>query len=140
MKMLIYSLIGFAFLSSCESTQKLANKAQKENEIRLHEGSWYFNFKNEVFVSCLKKLYPHSFSIMIDSVDASSTANIDQLDYNRKIIDIADSLATNFTKRQETLWTIEAKKVTLNVCMRYRNSIELDSAAVFFFKKFHEKK
>jgi hypothetical protein len=137
MKTLIYFFIGLVILFSCKSTQKLTNPTREDSKIKLHEGNWYFNFKNEVFISCLKKIYPQNLSSMIDSLDASSLANIDQLDYNRDIINIADSLANNFTKRQEALWTIEGRKVTLNICMRYRNSLELDSVAVFFFKRFH---
>jgi hypothetical protein len=106
-------------------------------EVTLHEGRWYFNFKNEVFIRCLKKLYPEQFSSMIDSLDASSSANLDQLDYNQEMLKIADSLANSFTKKHEALWTVEGKKVTLNICMSYRSSTELDSVAVFFYDKFH---
>jgi hypothetical protein len=106
--------------------------------IKLHEGQWYFNFKTEVFMRCLKKIYPKSFTAFIDSSDASSSANIEWLRYDSEVLKIADSLANNFAKRPEASWTIENTKVTLNVCIGYRNSIELDSVAVFFYHKFYK--
>lgn len=103
MKTLIYFLIGLLMLFACKNTQELTKATREGSEIKLHEGSWYSNFKNEVFINCLKKMYPQNFSLMIDSVDASSSANIYQLDYNREIINIADSLANDFTKKWKTL-------------------------------------
>jgi|ERR1035437_4351121 hypothetical protein len=106
--------------------------------IKLHEGHWYFNFKTEVFIRCLKKIYPDIFSTLIDSLDASTSANIDQLDNNLVVFKIADSLANAFSKRREVFWAIENKKITMNICIGYRNSAELDSIAVFFYKKFYK--
>ena len=77
---------------------------------------------------------------MIDSLDGSYAANIERLDYNSDIEKIADSLATSFSKRNEATWTIENRKVTLNVCLGYRNSIELDHFAVLLYKQYHTKK
>lgn len=105
---------------------------------KLHEGRWYFNFKTEVFIRCLKKIYPRGFSAFFDSTDASSSANIDHLDNNCEVLKIADSLANDFSKRTETSWDIENKKVTMNVCISYRNSAELDSIAVFYYRKFYK--
>jgi hypothetical protein len=104
----------------------------------LHEGKWYFNFKTEVFIRCLKKIYPPAFTAFIDSTDASSSANIDHLDYNREVLKIADSLANAFSKRPEASWTIENAKVTMNICIAYRNSAELDSLAVLLHKRFYK--
>jgi hypothetical protein len=105
--------------------------------IKLHEGWWYTNFKNEVFIQCLKRLYPKNFSTFFDSLDASSTANTDQLDFNTEVLKIADSIAGEFVKGPESSWTIENKKIVMNICMGYRNSEALDAVSVFFYKRFH---
>ncbi len=77
---------------------------------------------------------------MVDSLDGSFAANIERLDYSSEIERIADSLATSFSKGNEATWTIENRKVTLNVCLGYRNSAELDRLAVLLYKKYHIKK
>ena len=108
------------------------------SEIKLHEGEWYANFKNEVFIRCLHKLFPRPLSELIASTDGSSSANLEWLNYNAAILKTVDSLANEFTKRTEASWVIEGRKVTMNVCMQYRNSPELDAIAVYFFNKREE--
>lgn len=125
---------------ACKLTHKTLKGEVNTNTITLHEGNWISNFKNEVFIRCLKKLYPTELGAMIDSLDASSSANLDQVDFNQRIVEIVDSLATSFTNRHETTWTIEERKVTLNICLSYRNSMELDSIALRVYQKFVEKK
>jgi hypothetical protein len=107
------------------------------NKIKLHEGNWYYNFKNEVFIRCLKRLYSQKLDTLIDSIDASSSANLEWLDYNVETIRIIDSLAEGFVKRPQASWTIENRKITMNICISYRNSTELDKVAVFFYRKSH---
>jgi len=103
--------------------------------VRLHEGLWYSNFKNEVFARCLKKIYPEHLSMLIDTTDGSTAANLEWLRYNHDVINVMDSLASAFAKRVEASWNIENRKVTMNVCLEYRNSYELDSIAVALYKK-----
>jgi hypothetical protein len=81
-----------------------------------------------------------SLSAVIDSLDASGSANMDQLNYDEKVLHLADSLATSFSKRQEAFWTVESGKVTMNVCLSYRNSKELDSLSVLYYQKYFKKK
>lgn len=149
---IFFSLFCLLFFCSCQLTdvnsKKVIDSSEKNvysstdssdsSTKKLHEGRWYFNFKNEVFIRCLKKIYPESFRAFIDSTDASSSANIDHLDYNREVLKIADSLANDFSKRAETSWDIENKKVTINVCISYRNSAELDAIAVFYYRMFYK--
>ncbi len=137
MKAVYFSLLYSIIFFSCNHTHVLGKQNIDSSVIKLHEGQWYYNFKNEVFIRCLKKIYPKIFSELIDSLDASTAANTDQLGFNREVLNLADSLAANFAKRPEASWKIERAKVTLNVCISYRNSIELDSIAVFFYDKFH---
>jgi hypothetical protein len=75
----------------------------------------------------------------LNSLDGSSAANLDHLGYNEKIRDAIDSLAISFSKRNETKWTIENRNVTINVCLSYRNSIELDSIALRFYNQYSAK-
>jgi isocitrate dehydrogenase kinase/phosphatase len=139
MKRCIFFAFCILSIFSCTSTRRISKIEPGRSKITLHEGKWYFNFKTEVFTRCLKKLYPQEFSGMVDSLDGSFAANIEWLDYNRDIERIADSLATSFSKRNEATWTIENRKVTLNVCLGYRNSAELDRFAVLLYKKYHTK-
>lgn len=136
MKVICICLFCLVFWS-CKHTNVISNNVVDSTTIKLHEGHWYSNFKNEVFIRCLKKIYPESFKKLIDSLDASTSANIDQLDNNLLLLSVADSLANNFAKRPEASWTIENAKVTLNVCIGYRNSSELDSVAVFLYRKYY---
>jgi hypothetical protein len=142
MKTMIFCFFYLISISAC-GQNNIVDKdslSRSSKTINLHEGSWYSNFKNEVFIRCLKRLYPQSFSLFIDSTDASSSANMDWLSYNTELLKIVDSLSSQFMKRKSTSWSIENKKVTLNVCMDYRNSAELDSLAVFYYRKFQSKK
>jgi hypothetical protein len=139
MKPIIFYFVCLLTFASCTHTN-IATKSNSDfSTIRLHEGNWYFNFKNEVFIRCLKQAYPQRFSAFIDSVDASSAANVDRLDFNSEVVKAADNLATAFMKRVETSWTIEGKKITLNSCIAYRNSAELDAVAVTLYRRFHSK-
>ena len=129
------TLALFMLCFSCTGKSPQGNYNTSQT-IKLHEGNWLSNFKNEVFIRCLKKLYPKSFTTFIDSSDASSSANIDRLDYNKEVLKLADSLADGFVKRPEATWSIENAKVTMNVCMSYRNSAELDSVAVLLDRQY----
>jgi len=108
------------------------------NTIILHEGRWISNFKNEVFIRCLNKLFPAELSATLDSIDGSNSANFEQLEYDQQVIGAIDSIATSFSKRNETTWAIEQRRVTINVCLSYRNSTELDILARHFYKKLAE--
>lgn len=136
------TLFAFCILTifSCTHTKQTTKNEMGLNTITLHEGKWYSNFKDEVFIRCIKRLYPQKFGHMIDSLDASHAANLDQLDYDSQIEGIADSLATVFTKRNEARWTIENRKIIFNVCLNYRNSAELDQLAVRLYRKNYESK
>ena len=127
-----------AVMFSCGSTSPEINNVRDPIAIQLHEGNWISNFKNEVFIRCLKKMYPKDLSALFDSADASSSANIDHLGYNRGVLQIADSLAERFVKRPEASWTIEGAKPTLNVCLGYRNSAELDSLTLIIYYKYEK--
>lgn len=125
---------------SCKHTRKLSSNEMQVNKITLHEGRWISNFKNEVFIRCLNKLFPVGLNATLDSLDGSSSANFEQLDYDQEVIVAIDSIATSFSKRNETIWTIEQRKVTINVCLSFRNSTELDILARQFYKKFAKNK
>ena len=120
---------------SCNYSLKSVDEPSNQNVILLHEGKGYTNFKNEVFIRCLKKLYPVNLSVMLDTLDASTSANLDQLGYNFQLEKIADSLAEAFKNRNDAEWSIENKKVTMNVCLNYRNSAELDEFTLNLFRK-----
>ena len=151
MKIVCVSLCCILFFCFCQHTNvNIKNRTDSEDKLytfvadstdsstrQLHEGRWYFNFKNDVLIRCLKNIYPQRFSAFIDSTDASTSANIEHLGNNQEVLKIVDSLANAFTKRPEASWTIENAKVTMNVCIDYRNSTELDSLAVFFYRKFN---
>lgn len=123
-------------LLGCNGANQLPRNHGNTEINCLHEGEWYFNFKNEVFIATLKKLYGEQFTKFIDSADASSSADLDWLDYNKEVISAIDSIAENFAKSQEAKWEIEGGKITMNVCLGYRYSKELDSLAVMYFKKY----
>ena len=137
------SIIKLCLLSaltlSCRSGKKAIENHKASITIELHEGNWVSNFKNEVFIQCLKKMYTKNLPTILDSVDASSSANVDQLQYNREVLHIAESLAERFVKRPEASWTIEGVRTTLNVCLAYRNSAELDSISLAFYHKYYKK-
>ena len=141
MKAVIVCLFYLTSFYTCRHNSIVANDNNPDSShiVNLREGAWYSNFKNEVFIRSLKKLYPQSFSAFIDSADASSAANMDWLNYNSELVKIIDSLSNEFTRRKATSWSIENKRVTLNVCMDYRNSAELDSLAAFYYSKFQPK-
>lgn len=122
----------------CNTANKTSRNENPLKSIPLHEGRWYTNFKNEVFLRCLKNAYPKSFGDLIDSIDGSSSANLDQLEYNKEVLYIADSLALQFLKSDEVSWKIEGKNVIFNFCMNYRNSKELDSLTELLYKKYHK--
>jgi hypothetical protein len=137
----IISIALWAFTAlSCSHTLESQGGNPNKNTITLHEGKGYTNYKNEFFINCLKKLYPEKFSLMLDSLDASQSANIDQLNYDTQLQQLVDSLAESFTKRNEANWSIENRKVTLNVCISYRNSKELVQIAVSFFRRQNKNK
>ena len=123
-------------LVSCIHTNKLSSNEVRLSTITLHEGKWISNFKNEVFLRCLNKLLPAGFNAALDSIDASSFANFEHLEYDQQILITIDSIANSFSKRNEANWTIEQRKVTINVCLGFRNSAELDSLAWKFYKKY----
>lgn len=134
---IIALLFGTAIiLVSCVHTSKLSSDEVRTSTITLHEGEWISNFKNEVFLRCFNKLLPAGFNASLDSIDASSSANFEHLDYDQQILSTIDSIATSFSKRNETNWTIEQRKVTINICLGFRNSAELDSLAWKFYKKY----
>ena|SRR6476620_3238720 len=140
MKTLCFSIFCLLLLYSCKQSNSVTQNNTSSYRIKLHEGVWYSNFKNEVFIRCLKKLYPEALGASIDSTDASSTANIEWLNYRTDVLQVMDSLANEFAKRKEALWAIENKRVTMNVCLGYRNSTELDSIATSLYKKLHSQK
>ena len=136
------TLLLAIFSSSCHCPKvvRIENKLDNLNMSGkvIHEGKWITNFKNEVFLRCLIKIYPPNFKAFIDTTDASSSANIDRLGYNKQLLKIADSLAEKFSQRPEALWTIENSKATINVCLGYRHSLELDSLSIFYFNKYYQ--
>ena len=122
---------------TCPESTNIKNEKNTMTQV-IHEGKWITNFKNEVFIRCLKKIYPLNLTALMDTIDASNSANIDRLGYNKELIEVADSLAEKFSHRPEALWTIEKSKVTLNVCLGYRNSLELDSLSLIYLKKYYQ--
>lgn len=131
-------IICIISMVSCKAPNEAPrNESQLQSKL-LYEGRWCTNFKNEVFLRCLKKAYPKSFGDLIDSIDGSSSANLDQLEYNKEVLHTADSLALQFLKRDEVSWKIEGKNVILNFCMNYRNSKELDSLTGLLYRKYHK--
>lgn len=136
--------IGLAFCCiilffSCHNTKKISKKIANPNTVHLHEGEWVSNFKNEVFIRCLKEIYPSRLAEMFDSIDASSSANLDQMNYDNRALVLVDSLAIAFKSSHEASLSIEKRKITINVCMSYRNSKELDSIALSYYKRFSVK-
>jgi hypothetical protein len=136
MKTIALIICFVAIIVSCKHTSRLSSNEVRINTITLHEGRWISNFKNEVFIRCLNKLLPEDISTTLYLADASSSANLEQLDYDQQVVEVIDSIATFFSKRNENTWTIEKRKVTINVCLSFRNSTELDSLARDFYKKF----
>ena len=132
----VFVLLITAFLYSCSPTKiKTLNPIYDSTIVKLHEGNRIYNCKNEIFIRCLKRLYPQDFSTFFDSTDASSIANMDRLDYNKETIQFVDSLASKFVMRPTASWTIENRRVSMNVCLSYRNSVELDSTILLFYQR-----
>jgi hypothetical protein len=138
MKPAIFFSVIFLFFIRCNNIKKIDTFKNNKQITCLHEGNWIFNFKNEVFISCLKKLYPQSFRNFYDTTDASSSANIDRLQFNSEVRKVIDSVADNFTKRSEANWEIEGGKITMNVCLDFRLSHELDSIAMKYYSLFYK--
>lgn len=136
MKHVSFLVYCFFVTLSCKNTGQSSSVKVYPKTVTLHEGRWISNFKNEVFIQCLNKLFPSELNATLDSVDGSSSANLEQLDYNQQVIVAIDSIATSFSKRNEPTWALEQRRVTINVCLSYRNSTELDSLARHFYKKF----
>ncbi|MDB5202893.1 MAG: hypothetical protein JWQ27_2302 [Ferruginibacter sp.] len=135
MKTICPIFILLLLLLSCSQRNIPATPNRDVSLVKLHEGPWMTNFKNEVFTRCLHKVYPAELTRRIDSTDASSAANKECLNYDSQVLQLADSLATAFANRPAASWTIENKRVTMNVCLQYRNSSELDSIAVRFYNR-----
>lgn len=125
----------FVFLVACTHSTKITFGNAELYKIKLHEGKWVSNFKNEVFIRCISRLYPSELNNSINSFDASSSANLEWLKYNSEIISVIDSLATSFSKRNEANWTIENRKIAMNLCLAHRNDIVLDSISMKYYKK-----
>jgi hypothetical protein len=136
----IFVLCLISISGSGQQTKVKNIKGSGTEVITLHEGAWFSNFKNEVFIRCLKKIYPANFTTIVEAEDGSTSANVDWLGYDKRVLNIADSLANEFIKRPQASWKIENKKVTLNVCLNYRNSIELDNLTLLYYKKFRPQK
>jgi hypothetical protein len=105
--------------------------------VMLNEGQWNFIFKNEVFIRSLEKLYPDSFRSMLKQFDGSSSANFEQLGFDKGIIGIADSLPAAFTRRPELNWKVEDIKIVMNLCIAYRNSPDLDHFTSRLYKTYY---
>lgn len=137
-------LLFFLFITSFFSCKVVNNDIKNSknvddtfkisNRITLHEGEWISNFKNEVFIRSLKRNTDTTFSMYLDSVDASTSVNLDWLNYDKKLIFSIDSLVSIVTRRKEFNWKIENRKVIFNVCLEYRLSKELDSIAFRFYE------
>lgn len=136
MRIALISAICLCVLLSCTPYQKISKNGKSPYVITLHEGEWITNFKNEVFIRCVKKLYPASFSEAVAAVDASTAANLEHLNFDEAVIHQADSLASSFVNRKEFSWEIENTKVILNFCLYYRNSKELDKLTMKLYRVF----
>lgn len=128
------------FMVACTHSTKITSDNAELYKIKLHEGKWVSNFKNEVFIRCISRLYPSELNNSINSFDASSSANLEWLKYNSEIISVIDSLATSFSKRNEANWTFENRKIAMNLCLTYRNDIVLDSISMKYYKKVFQNK
>lgn len=138
MKKIYTFLILFSMMSSCKSPDTLHNNKDHDS-YKIHEESWQYNFKNQVFIACLQKLYPPDFRSILDSVDGTKAAIYDRLDYNREVLSIADSLATEISRKINHSSLIEGRKVILNACLDYRTSKELDRFADSLYKVVNHK-
>jgi hypothetical protein len=139
MKALSSLLLCLMCIYACKPSKMVTQGDTSLSSIQLHEGAWYSNFKNEVFIRCLKKMYPNELAASMDATDASSAANVEWLEYSSDVLGTVDSLADAFVKRKEAMWTLENKKVAMNVCLGYRNSAELDAITVSVYNKLHAK-
>jgi hypothetical protein len=140
MKSIMLLLLCMSAVTLYAQTKNGRHKVQQPVSITLHEGEWISNFKNEVFIRCLKKMYTENTAKLIEEEDASSAANADWLDFDKRVFLIADSLANAFIKKPEASYTIENSKVAMNVCMEYRNSVTLDKIAVKLYKLYYRKR
>lgn len=128
----------FLLFIGCNNIKKVEASKNNKQITCLHEGNWVFNFKNEVFISCLKKMYPKGFRNFYDTADASSSANIDRLQYNLEVRKAINSVAEEFMRKPEANWKIEGGKITMNVCLDFRLSHELDSIAMKYYSLFYK--
>lgn len=135
MKKISLLIPWFMLLGACTHSKNIISDNAQLHKIKLHEGKWVSNFKNEVFIKCISRLYPSELNNSINSFDASSSANLGWLKYNSEIISVIDSLAMSFSKRNEANWTIENRKIAINLCLAYRNDIVLDSISMKYFKR-----
>ncbi len=124
MKLII--LLTSVYLFACKSSKKAQAKNENPIKIKLHEGIWISNFKNEVFIRCLKLLYGEKMKDIIENKDASTMVNKEWLKYDVEIIKKADSLSNQFIKNLKHNYSLENKTVIINICLAYRNSISLD--------------
>ncbi|HVZ26390.1 MAG TPA: hypothetical protein VG842_10065 [Sediminibacterium sp.] len=131
-------VITLAILGSCTS-QDYLHDSRKRDSYKIHEASWQFNFKNQVFIACLHKLYLPNIWLMVDSIDGTKAAIYDRLDYNKQVMSIADSLATAISQKIDHSSPIEDRKVILNACLDYRTSKELDRFTDSLFKVINRK-
>jgi hypothetical protein len=141
MKKIVFFAILSTLFTSCKHIIAISDdnivSAHSVEIVRLHEGAWYSNFKDEVFIQALKKVYSPNFALYFDSSDASSAVNIERLNYNTEIRNVIDSLANSFSQRREIKVKVERSPVIMDYCIDYRNSNELDSITLKFYKRFH---
>ncbi|WP_460568632.1 hypothetical protein [Flaviaesturariibacter terrae] len=135
MKFILFLVCSLGLLN-CANPRRASGGGNDPGKVILHEGEWVYNFKNDVFMSCLRRLYPQAAK-NIDSTDGSGQANSERLGYNRGVFRIVDSLSAAFAKRPENSIWFQGPPPLMNLCISYRNSAELDSLAIRYKKEFN---
>ncbi|MBN8664900.1 MAG: hypothetical protein J0L83_10010 [Chitinophagales bacterium] len=140
MKTLLKYLILLSFAASCNPSfrNNYSIDSKQIKRVRIHEGFICTNFKNEVFIQCLRKIYAKEL-VTLDSLDGSTAANKEHLGYDAQTLHLIDSLASVFSKRPEMNWHIENKRVIINLCLEYRNSKDVDQIALRIAKDLRKK-
>lgn len=133
------TVIGIIIILSLGFTKLNPDKQLPNNpsDCLKFEGPWASNFKNMVFLNCLGRLYPKDFATIVSKSDMSSSANMEWMNHDVEVIKEVNLVVEGFLEKDEAKYTIEGKKVIMNVCLEFRLSTELDSLTGVAYNKYN---
>ncbi len=141
MKNIIF-LILLLTLFSCHHYRIHGKKYTIVEKVSLHEGTFITFFKNRVFVKCIEKVY-HQDSLAMQShlfktwmsYEAYGGMIFEYNDY-KAIENSIDSLSSAFVKKYFSGWDHRSERDVLTTCLNFRNSKQLDSVAMSFYRRY----